>query len=83
VSAELSDIVTDFRATGFEACREEWNGHDAYAGRAIRMQGPDGMSVSGMGAGVNANGAYLLRDACGEVHAFNGGELSLRLDGRP
>lgn len=78
---ELSDAVAVFRQSGFAAFRAAWQAHDAYAGRRVRLQGPDGRSVTGVSAGVNANGAYLLREASGDVQAFNGGELSLRLDG--
>lgn len=78
----LHDVLQAFRSGGFSALRDEWRALDAYAGRAVRLTLGEGESVTGVAAGVDDTGAFLLREADGRMRAFSGGELSLRLDGR-
>lgn len=78
---ELDRILQVFRRDGFTALREEWMQLDAYAGRAVVLQLPNAQGVHGMAAGVDASGAFLLRDQNAITHAFSGGEISLRLGG--
>jgi BirA family biotin operon repressor/biotin-[acetyl-CoA-carboxylase] ligase len=79
---ELHMILTAFRHDGFIALRTDWMALDAYAGRAVALQLPDARGVQGVAAGVDASGAFLLRDQQDALHAYSGGEISLRLDGR-
>ena len=80
--AELNLVLNVFRQHGFAALRDEWSAQDAYAGRPVALLLPQATSISGWDAGVDSTGAFLLRDARGHVSAFNGGEISLRLDQR-
>lgn len=77
---ELDAVLATFRTHGFAALREDWMALDAYAGRAVVLNLPDGRRISGESAGVDANGAFLLRDRDGRILPFSGGEISLRLD---
>ncbi len=76
---ELHAVLTQFRQHGFAALREHWLALDAFAGRAVSLSLPDACSIQGMASGVDNNGAFLLRDAQKTLHAYSGGEISLRL----
>lgn len=78
--AELDRVLNVFGKRGFAALRDDWLALDAYAERPVVLHLPQASSVSGRAAGVDATGAFLLRDTHGRVSAFNGGEISLRLD---
>jgi BirA family transcriptional regulator, biotin operon repressor / biotin---[acetyl-CoA-carboxylase] ligase len=78
---ELHTTLSVFRQAGFAALRENWMALDAYADRAVVLQLPDARGVQGVASGVDATGAFLLRDHEDEIHAYSGGDISLRLDG--
>lgn len=78
---ELDAVMKVFRTDGFAAVRDEWLALDAYDGRSVTLRLPDRQEVHGTAAGVDASGALLLRDAHAALHAFTGGEISLRLAG--
>lgn len=80
--SELHATIALFRQHGFAAMRDDWQALDAYAGRAVALQLPDSRSVHGVASGVDATGAFLLRGAEPAIRAYNGGEISLRLDAR-
>ena len=79
---ELHAILTTFREQGFAALRADWMELDAYADKAVSLKLPDAKGVSGVAAGVDATGAFLLRDPQSAIRAYSGGEISLRLDAR-
>jgi BirA family transcriptional regulator, biotin operon repressor / biotin---[acetyl-CoA-carboxylase] ligase len=79
---ELHGMLTTFREHGFAALRADWMALDAYADKAVSLKLPDTKGVSGVAAGVDATGALLLRDPQRVIHAYCGGEISLRLDAR-
>ena len=79
----LQEVMARFREQGFAGLREEWMGLDAYAGKAVMLKLPDAKGASGIAAGVDASGALLLRDPQSVIHAYSGGEISLRLDLSP
>lgn len=79
---ELHLMLTLFRAHGFSALRADWMAIDAYAGKAVTLKLPDSKGVVGVAAGVDETGAFLLRDPQSGIHAYSGGEISLRLDTR-
>lgn len=76
---ELHEVLKVFRERGFAALREDWMALDAYGGKAVSLKLPDRQDIEGVAAGVDASGAFLLRDARGDIHAYSGGEISLRL----
>ncbi len=78
---EWHAVLTRFRERGFADLRADWTALDAYAGKAVRLQMPDSRDVHGVAAGVDQTGAFLLRDPQGDLKAFHGGEISLRLGG--
>jgi len=78
---ELHAALQVFRQHGFAALREDWLSLDAYAGRAVALVLPDSRSVQGVACGVDETGAFLLRDRQSILSSYNGGEISLRLDG--
>lgn len=78
---ELHEVSRVFRERGFAALHDSWEALDAYAGRAITLTLPDARSVQGIAVGVDATGAFQLRDANMALHSFSGGEISLHLDG--
>lgn len=79
---ELHLMLTLFRAQGFPALRADWLALDAYADKAVTLKLPDLNGVVGVAAGVDETGAFLLRDPQSGIHAYSGGEISLRLDTR-
>lgn len=80
---ELQAVLTTFRQHGFAALRADWMALDAYADKSVALLLPDARREHGVAAGVDATGAFLLRDRHATLNAFSGGEISLRLDGRP
>ncbi|MEQ1663326.1 MAG: biotin--[acetyl-CoA-carboxylase] ligase [Thiobacillus sp.] len=75
---EFHDVLKAFRGQGFVALREAWMALDAYAGRPVKLLRSGQPEVTGIAAGVDGNGALLVRDADG-TRAYHGGEISLRL----
>jgi BirA family biotin operon repressor/biotin-[acetyl-CoA-carboxylase] ligase len=76
---ELHTVLSLFRQHGFSALREEWLALDAYAGKAVALTLPDARNVQGVASGVDATGAFLLRDSASALIPYSGGEISLRL----
>jgi BirA family biotin operon repressor/biotin-[acetyl-CoA-carboxylase] ligase len=76
---ELHAVLTTFRQYGFAALRADWMALDAYAGKDVALLLADTQGVHGVAAGVDETGAFLLRDRNESVHAYSGGEISLRL----
>lgn len=79
---ELHLMLTLFRTQGFSALRADWMALDAYADKAVSLKLPDSKGAVGVAAGVDETGAFLLRDPQSGIHAYSGGEISLRLDAR-
>jgi BirA family biotin operon repressor/biotin-[acetyl-CoA-carboxylase] ligase len=77
---ELHAIITCFREHGFAALRTEWMALDAYAGKEVALLLPNTQGVQGLASGVDETGAFLLRNRQAGVDAYNGGEISLRLE---
>ncbi len=75
---ELHAVVETMRQEGFRALRAEWEFHHAHAGQPVTLTLPNAQTVSGIAAGVDDSGAFLLRNERGETLAFHGGEISLR-----
>ena len=61
-----------FEAEGFAAARREWEAMDAHTGQRLRVRLADGRSVSGIGAGVAADGALRLLTRGGEKAVRSG-----------
>ena len=61
-----------FEAEGFAAARREWEAMDAHTGQRLRVRLADGRSVSGIGAGLAADGALRLLTRSGEKTVRSG-----------
>lgn len=73
----LTDVLRQFETHGFAILCEEWSGHHAYHGQAVRMLMPDGSMHHGTVSGVAEDGALLVCNADGE-RRFTSGEVSMR-----
>ncbi len=71
-------MVLDLYATeGFAPFAAEWQHRHAYQGKAVRLLLPDGATVTGKVAGVDASGALVLADGPRRAR-FLSGEITLR-----
>jgi BirA family biotin operon repressor/biotin-[acetyl-CoA-carboxylase] ligase len=76
---ELHVALAIFREQGFSALRADWMALDAYSGKEVSLLLPNTQAVHGVAGGVDATGAFYLRDASNTLTAYSGGEISLRL----
>lgn len=75
--AELSTALDEFAERGFAAFTADWQALDLVAGRAVALHSHD-QTVTGIAAGVDEQGALLLRTPQG-VKRFVSGDVSLRV----
>lgn len=75
--AELADVLARYSKDGFAAFAAEWQHRHAYQGKLVRLVLPDGGTVTGKVAGVDASGALVLADGPRRTR-FLSGEISLR-----
>ena len=75
---ELLAALLAFEAAGLEAVRREWEALDAHAGQRLRVRLADGRVVSGIAAGLAADGALQLRTRAGVRAVASGLVLSAR-----
>src|SRR5580765_2728586 len=68
-----------FEAEGVAGVRAEWEAIDAHAGQRIRLRLANGRSISGIGAGLAADGALRLVTRSGEKSVHSGRIVSARL----
>ena len=76
----LLEGMSEFQQCGFSAMVDEWNRYDLYQGKTVALQAGS-QSIIGVHRGVGGNGALLL-EVSGEIKAYHGGELSLRVVGK-
>jgi len=74
----LQGALDAFEARGFEALREEWLALHAHGGRRLRVRLADGRMVSGIAAGLAADGGLRLRTRAGERAIRSGQVISAR-----
>jgi BirA family biotin operon repressor/biotin-[acetyl-CoA-carboxylase] ligase len=75
--AELATVLHLYAKEGFAPFAAEWQHRHAYQGKEVRLLLPDGASVTGKVAGVDASGALVLADGPRRAR-FLSGEISLR-----
>ena len=73
----LCKALDEFTAGGFAAFQADWQALDLVAGRAVALHSHD-QTITGVAAGVDEQGALLLRTAQG-VKRFVSGDVSLRV----
>jgi BirA family biotin operon repressor/biotin-[acetyl-CoA-carboxylase] ligase len=75
--AELGAVLDSYANEGFAPFAAEWQHRHAYQGKPVRLLLPDGATVTGKVAGVDASGALVLADGPRRAR-FLSGEISLR-----
>jgi BirA family transcriptional regulator, biotin operon repressor / biotin---[acetyl-CoA-carboxylase] ligase len=75
--ATLCTALDEFTVAGFAAFSADWQALDLVAGRAVALHSHD-QTVTGVAAGVDEQGALLLRTAHG-LKRFVSGDVSLRV----
>jgi len=75
--AELAAVLERYAREGFAPFAAEWQHRHAYQGKAVTLLLPDGATVAGKVAGVDASGALVLADGPRRAR-FLSGEISLR-----
>ena len=74
----LLAALAAFEARGLDAVRREWEALDAHAGQRLRVRLADGRVVSGVAAGLAADGALQLRTRAGVRAVASGRVVSAR-----
>ena len=74
---ELAATLAQYAAEGFAPFAAEWQRRHAYQGKTVKLLLPDGATVTGKVAGVDASGALVLADGPRRAR-FLTGEISLR-----
>jgi BirA family biotin operon repressor/biotin-[acetyl-CoA-carboxylase] ligase len=77
ILAELAVVLDVYAKEGFAPFAAEWQHRHAYQGKAVRLLLPDGATVTGKVAGVDASGALVLADGPRRAR-FLSGEITLR-----
>ena len=75
--SELTAVLQLYESDGFAPFAAEWQHRHAYQGKPVRLLLPDGATVTGKVAGVDASGALVLADGPRRVR-FLSGEITLR-----
>ncbi len=75
--AELASVLDLYATEGFAPFAAEWQHRHAYQGKPVRLLLPDGATVTGKVAGVDASGALVLADGPRRAR-FLSGEITLR-----
>lgn len=80
VMNEVLPMLARYQDTGLAPYLDEWSQLDCLKQRPVQLT--NGQNVrEGIAQGINAAGELLLRDAGGELHRVNAGEVSLRAVG--
>ena len=74
---QLTAVLQQYAAEGFAPFAAEWQHRHAYQGKMVKLLLPDGATVTGKVAGVDASGALVLADGPRRAR-FLSGEISLR-----
>lgn len=73
----IHEAIRQFEERGFDAFRQSWERRDVLRGRRVVLTGVE-PPISGIGGGIDSEGAYLIKTSTGIERAI-GGELSLRI----
>lgn len=69
-----------FQDQGLKPFLKEWQRLDIAYGKQITLMTPQKQSIKGIGMGINDHGYLLLKDNNQQIHEYNVGEVSLRLN---
>ena len=78
VACELVSALASFERAGLDAIRAEWEAMHAHVGRRLRVRLADGRTVSGVAAGLGADGSLQLHTRQGTRSVTSGRVLSAR-----
>ena len=73
----IHEAIRKFEELGFDVFKEGWERRDILRDRSVVLSGVE-PPISGIGAGIDGEGAYLIETSSGIERAI-GGELSLRM----
>lgn len=74
---QLLPALAEFARHGMQPFQEEWQRHDLSYGVPVQIQHAES-ALSGMGLGIDRDGAFLLETPDG-IRRFTSGEVSLRI----
>lgn len=77
VLQELAGVLREFAQAGFIALRDEWQRYHIHQDKPVRLQLPDGSTISGIARGVSDSGELCVETAQG-MQRFNSGEVGER-----
>ena len=84
LAARLVDVLCstfiDYAVNGFAPCLDRWSARDWLLGRAVIIDAP-GPATSGIGAGIDVDGALLLDTSAGIVRVNSGSGMAVPGDG--
>lgn len=75
----ISTLVL-FQDQGLKPFLQEWQHLDVAYGKKIILTTPQQQIITGIGSGINEHGYLLLKDDDQQIHEFNIGEISLRIE---
>ena len=75
--AELAAVLDVYAKEGFAPFVVEWQHRHAYQGKSVKLLLPDGATVTGKVAGVDASGALVLADGPRRAR-FLSGDITMR-----
>ena len=77
LAADLAIALESYSTEGFAAFRSQWRNRDALRDQRVQVLLPDGSTILGVAAGVDADGALLV-ERNGRRLRFVNGEVSVR-----
>jgi BirA family biotin operon repressor/biotin-[acetyl-CoA-carboxylase] ligase len=78
IGLALIEALEDFDRHGLDALRAEWEAMDAHAGQKLRVRLADGRTLSGIAAGLGADGSLQLHTRQGMRTVTSGRVISAR-----
>ena len=79
IGLALIEALDTFEKRGLDALRAEWEAMDAHAGQRLRVRLADGRTLSGLAAGLGADGALQLQTRRGLRAVTSGRVVSARV----
>ena len=78
IALALLEALEEFEKHGLDALRAEWEAMDAHAGQRLRVRLADGRMLSGIAAGLGADGALQIHTSKGVRAVTSGRVVSAR-----
>jgi len=78
VYSEYEQLISQFLDKGFASLREEWERHDAFMGKSVKVIENNKVLCEGEESGIDDRGCLLIKTDAG-VKAVHSGDVSLRI----